>query len=213
MKIHGLMIRVTLAIATTLSLQSVTHASTKWDDITKQAGQKIAQLQPVQSQSQTEDISLNQPGETFFSHSPQLTRAAVASIGAYTPSTYEFTLTVPQDAGQPLKAVKIAQSESPETVRFDISNSKAFLGQRLTASSEIRLASVGDEQPTNPGEATIVFDQPVQPGSTVTIALAVRRNPIWSGVYLFGVTAYPTGENGMGQFLGYGRINFYGNSD
>nr|WP_277883373.1 DUF2808 domain-containing protein [Nostoc flagelliforme] len=51
------------------------------------------------------------------------------------------------------------------------------------------------------------------PGNTVTIALAVRRNPIGSGVYQFGVTAYPDGENSLGQLLGYGHINFYGNSN
>jgi hypothetical protein len=32
-------------------------------------------------------------------------------------------------------------------------------------------------------------------------------------VYLLGVTAYPDGENGLGQFLGYGRINFDGSSN
>ncbi|HEY9884013.1 MAG TPA: DUF2808 domain-containing protein, partial [Thermosynechococcaceae cyanobacterium] len=128
-------------------------------------------------------------------------------------STYEFTLTVPKNAGQPLKAVKIAQAENVETVKFDVSNSKAFVGDRLTASSEIQLASVGAEQPANPGEVTIVFEQPVQPGSTVTVALAVQSNPVWGGVYEFGVTAYPDGENGLGQFLGYRRISFYGNSN
>ncbi len=32
-------------------------------------------------------------------------------------------------------------------------------------------------QLAHPGEITRVFDQPVQPGSTVTVALAVQRNP------------------------------------
>jgi Protein of unknown function (DUF2808) len=32
------------------------------------------------------------------------------------------------------------------------------------------------------------------------------------GVYEFGVTAYPTNQDGLGQFLGYGRINFYGSN-
>jgi Protein of unknown function (DUF2808) len=140
-------------------------------------------------------------------------RVAATQIGADTPSTYEFTLTVPQDAGQPLKAVTIAQANNLETVKFDVSQSKAYVGERFASSSEIRLASVGGEQPTNPGEVTIVFDQPVQPGSTVTVALAAQRNPNWGGVYEFGVTAYPVGENGRGQFLGFGRINFYGNSN
>jgi hypothetical protein len=119
-------------------------------------------------------------------------------------------LTVPKDAGQPLKAVTIAQAENLEIVKFDVSNSKASLGERFASSSEIRLASTGG-QAAHPDEVTLVFDQPVQPSSTVTVALAVQRNPSWGGVYEFGVTIYPVGEHGLGQFLGYRRINFYGN--
>jgi hypothetical protein len=45
----------------------------------------------------------------------------------------------------------------------------------------------------------------------MTIALAAQKNPTSTGVYLFGVTAYPDGENGLEQFLGYGRIHVSGN--
>ncbi|MBW4470532.1 MAG: DUF2808 domain-containing protein [Stenomitos rutilans HA7619-LM2] len=223
MKFHTLTINVILSIAATIGIQSATHASTKYDVLAKQIGLQTAQPQPAQSQAvqsqatqlepQAANSAVNQEGQTFFSHPPQLMRVAASQIGEDTPSTYEFTLTVPKDAGQPLKAVKIAQATNVETVKFNVSNSKAFVGDRLTASAQIRLASVGGETPTNPGDVTIVFDQPVQPGSTVTVALAAQQNPSWGGVYEFGVTAYPDGENGLGQFLGYGRINFYGNSN
>ena len=69
------------------------------------------------------------------------------------------------------------------------------------------LASIGGEQPNKPGEATIAFDPPVSPGTTVTVALRAKRNPS-GGVYLFGVTAFPAGERSWGQFLGYGRLHF-----
>lgn len=229
MQFHKFTLNVTLAIAATAGMQATTHAETKYESIAKQIGLQTAQPQIIQlvpqaatqltpqaatqSASPTAISSVNQEGQTFFSEPPQLTRVAASQTGEYTPSTYEFTLTVPKNAGQPLKAVTIAQAKNVETVKFDVSSSKAFVGDRLTASSEIRLASVGGEQPANSGEVTIAFDQPVQPGSTVTVALAVQRNPSWGGVYEFGVTAYPAGENGLGQFLGYGRINFYGNSN
>ncbi|HEY9907465.1 MAG TPA: DUF2808 domain-containing protein [Thermosynechococcaceae cyanobacterium] len=221
MQFHKLTLYVTLAIAVAAGLQSATHAETKYDVTVKQIGSQTVQPQAIQlapqattqPAPQAASISINPEGQTFFSKPPQLSRVAASQTGVYTPSTYEFTLTVPKNAGQPLKAVKIAQAENVETVKFDISTSKAFVGERLTASSEIRLASVGAEQPANPGEVTIVFEQPVQPGSTVTVALAVQNNPGWGGVYEFGVTAYPDGENGWGQFLGYRRINFYGNSN
>jgi hypothetical protein len=213
MQFHKLTVNIMLAIAATIGFQSATHASNKDGFIAEQIGMKTTQAQATQAESSAENISINQSGHTFFSDPPQLIRTAASQIGTYIPSSYEFTLTVPKDAGQPLKAVKIVQDKNMETVHFDVSDSKAFIGDRLTASSEVRLASVGGEQPTNSGEVTIVFDQPVQPGSTVTVALAAQRNPGWGGVYLFGVTAYPAGGDGLGQFLGYGRISFYGNSN
>jgi hypothetical protein len=223
MKFHTFTINVVLAIAATVGIQSVTHATTKFDVLAKQIELQVAQPQPAQPQAaqfqitqlepQPADSFVNQAGQTFFSHPPLLMRVAASQIGAEIPATYEFTLTVPEDAGQPLKAVTIAQAANVETVKFDVSNSKAFVGDRLTASSQIQLASVGGEQPANPGEVTIVFAQPVQPGNSVTVVLAAQHNPNWGGVYEFGVTAYPEGNNGRGQFLGYGRINFYGTSN
>jgi Protein of unknown function (DUF2808) len=194
MQFHRFALSLTFAIAIAAGLPSAIHAATE----------------PAPS---AESVSTNQEGQTFFSDPPQLTRFSASETGVYAASIYRFTLTVPNDAEQPLKAVKIVQAKNVETVKFDVGHSRAFLGDRLTASSEIRLASVGGDQPSNSDEATLVFEQPVQPGSTVTVALAVQRNPSRGGVYLFGVTAYPPGENGLGQFLGYGRMNFYGNSD
>ncbi|WP_245939836.1 DUF2808 domain-containing protein [Stenomitos frigidus] len=108
----------------------------------------------------------------------------------------------------------IAQAFNVETVQFDVGKSQAFEGGRFAADPAIPLASVGGEQPTNPGEVTIVFEQLVAPDSTVTVAIPVRANPSWSGVYEFGVTAYPVeAADNRGQFLGYGRINLHGNSD
>jgi Protein of unknown function (DUF2808) len=147
--------------------------------------------------------------QNFFSHPPTLIRTNALYTTPYTSSTYEFTISLPADAGAPLKAVTIVQEQNLETIKFDPKHSKAFAGKRYAAGPEIALASIGGPQET-PGTAMIVFDQPVQPGSTVTVAVEAKANPNWGGVYEFGVTAYPTDENGHGQFLGYGRINFYG---
>jgi len=55
----------------------------------------------------------------------------------------------------------------------------------------------------------VTFDPPVTPGKR-SIGLRPVRNLRFSGVYLFGVTAYPVGEKSHGQFLGFGRLHFYG---
>ena len=200
MKSRRFTLNVTLVIAATLSLQFATYAAADYVAADRAAADRAA-IAAIPA--------TNLEGQTFFSHPPRLVRTVTSENGSDTPSTYEFTLTLPKDAGQPLKAVTIAQAPNLETVRFDSRNSQAFLGNRVAAGHEISLARVGNEQSTNAGEATVVFAQPVQPGRTVTLALAVHRNPNLGGVYEFGVTAYPEGENGLGQFLGYGRINFY----
>lgn len=107
----------------------------------------------------------------------------------------------------------ITQAKNAETIKFDLRKSSAYIGRQLTADSEVPLISMSGDQPANPGEIAIAFAQPVLPGNTVTIALAVQKNPVGRGIYLFGVTAYPEGENGLGQFLGYGRIDFDGSSN
>lgn len=146
-------------------------------------------------------------GKTFFERSPQLLRAAASNVTATVPGvTYEFTLTVPADAGAPLQSLFIDQNANREAVQFS-GKQLAFAGDRYEAGPVVTLAKVVDSKPTT-GETKVVFDPPIQPGTTVTIALEAKSNPS-SGAYLFGLTAYPAGENGIGQFLGYSRLHFY----
>jgi hypothetical protein len=244
MQFHKFAVRTTLAIAATVSTQSIA-LSQGIETPTHLRLSEIGKSQPIQSHrsSQSQFKNPTQPrlseigspesmqpqmtpsqmvqpqisqlrrsnGQTFFLHPPRLIRVNATEKQGYAPSTYEFTLNVPIDAGQPLKAVRVVQDTNLETVKFDIGRSKAFAGGRFAAGPEIPLASIGGAQP-KAGEATIVFDQPVQPGSTVTVALEAKANPGLGGVYQFGVTAFPDGENGLGQFLGIGRINLYGTS-
>ncbi|WP_287138853.1 DUF2808 domain-containing protein, partial [Crocosphaera sp.] len=54
----------------------------------------------------------------------------------------------------------------------------------------------------------VIFDPPIPPGKTFTIAMKPKSNPEMSGNYQFAITAYPTGENPQGLYLGLGRLNF-----
>ncbi len=49
----------------------------------------------------------------------------------------------------------------------------------------------------------------MSPGTKITIGLKAQQNPQRGGVYLFGVTAFAIGEKPHGQFLGFGRLQFY----
>lgn len=147
---------------------------------------------------------------TSFDRVPRLTRAATSVTQTdVTGATYHFTIKVPEDAGRSLKAVTIVQYENPDTVVFQEDNSRAFAGDSFAGGPQVSLASVGG--PSNSNEETVVFDSPVAPGSTITVALKPKRNPDRAGTYLFGVTVYPTGENSPGQFLGYSQLRFYDN--
>ncbi|MGA7935050.1 MAG: DUF2808 domain-containing protein [Kovacikia sp.] len=152
-------------------------------------------------------------GRSFFDNAPRLVRSATSFQAAYTPSTYQFTIKVPENAGANLEAVRIVQDEKNlGTVQFNVSQSSAFLGETFAGGPAVSLESIGGSQPTNSNEVTVAFNPPIAPGQTVTVSLQADRNPWQGGVYLFGVTAFPSGTNNPGLFLGYGRINIYDNA-
>ncbi len=148
-------------------------------------------------------------GYGVFTHSPHLIRSAVSNTSAHTPASYEFTVQVPENAGAPLQALRILQEPNLETIGFDLTQNRAFEGDSFAGGPNLSLAAIGGAMPpSQANEITVVFDPPVAPGKTVTVTLESPRNPSLSNAYLFGITAYPTGDNSPGLFLGYGRINF-----
>ena len=146
-------------------------------------------------------------GRTVFEKAPVLVRSAASHPVAGNSSSYQFTIKVPEDAGERLGAVTISQRENPEQIKFDVSKSKAFIGDSFAGGTDLSLADIGG-QIDDSEEVTIVFDEPVEPGNTVTISLRTNRNPRSGRTYLFGVTAFPEGENSPGLYLGSGRLHF-----
>lgn len=147
-------------------------------------------------------------GRTFFNNPPRLIRSAASFKGNNIPgTTYQFTLKVPEDAGEPLEAIKIVQQPNVDTVRFNPGQTRAFRGNSFAGGPSLSLANIGGAESAQ-GEEIVVFNPPVAPGNTVTVSLK-GRSPDQGGVYLFGVTAFPAGAQGQGQFLGYGRLHFY----
>lgn len=149
-------------------------------------------------------------GRVYFVQPPRLTdstttRTQTSAWGA----TYYFTLTVPEDAGEPLQRVAIAQrdgSTSARLVQYDLEDTRAFIGTRSRRGEALTVGETTFDRDTQ--TVTVTFDPPVPPGTTVTLGLRPDRNPDAGGTYLFGVTAYPAGDVPYGQFLGYGRFQF-----
>jgi hypothetical protein len=151
------------------------------------------------------------PEQGGFIHAPVLIRSVSNSQQADFPSTYQFTLKVPENAGASLQALRITPDNQPGPIGFSMGHTTAFLGDSFAGGPAVSLANVGGATPENPNEVMVVFDPPIAPGKTVTVSLESTRNPRFGGVYFVGVTAFPAGQNDAGVFLGYHRFNIYGN--
>lgn len=147
-------------------------------------------------------------GTTYFLNPPRLLGARASQDGTYIwGATYYFTLTLPENAGESLQKVVIAQAGGLARPLFDPNNTEAFEGTRNRPGSQLSIQKVvlDPELPT----LTVLFDPPVPPGKTITIRLYPVRNPGVAGTYLYGVTAFPTGKKPYGQYMGVGQIQIY----
>lgn len=149
-----------------------------------------------------------QDGTVYFVQPPDLVAATttfnnVNEWGA----TYYFTITIPEQAGEPLQRVIITQQEGADNIRYNLKKTRAFEGTRGDKGTPIKLGEVTSDR----SKRTVIvnFEQAIAPGKTITIGLRPVENPLYSGVYLFGVTAFPEGEKSHGQFIGFGRLHFY----
>ncbi|MBE9005722.1 DUF2808 domain-containing protein [Fortiea sp. LEGE XX443] len=151
-------------------------------------------------------------GTVYFAQPPRLLDAittynAVYAVGA----TYYFTISLPENAGEPLQSLTINQNDGFDNIDYDLNKSVAFEGKPSSKRQKIGLQNVTRDRKTR--TVTLTFDQPVSPGKTITVGLKPWQNPSSGGAYLFGVTAFPPGEKSHGQFLGFGRLHFYSSGD
>ncbi|GEM_PF-420037 len=148
-------------------------------------------------------------GSTHFVDLPRLedTGSSQTDIRAHAAKHY-ITLTVPPGATEDLGQVQVQQREGSDrrwSYRLDAIH--AFEGTPSQRGDRLPLLPPVFDRPTH--TLTLTFDPPVSPGTTLTLALTPWRNPAYDGVYLWGVTVWPAGDNAAGQFLGYGRFHFY----
>ncbi|MEB3336273.1 MAG: DUF2808 domain-containing protein [Leptolyngbyaceae bacterium] len=151
-------------------------------------------------------------GTVYFVAPPQLLKASTTQNATDVwGATYYFTLNLPANAGEPLQRVVITQREGTDNLRFNLDETEVFEGDPASEGAKLT-AKATTPNPDTP-EVVITFNPPVDPGRTVTIGLRPVQNPDMGGVYLFGVTAFPSGEKSHGQFLGFGRLHFYDGGD
>jgi len=149
-----------------------------------------------------------QDGTVYFAQPPSIVEAATTYQNTYVwGATYYFTINLPENAGEALARVTINQREGMDYVRFKLKDTYAFAGTRSQKGEKLKLKDITSDRKSR--TLSLTFDPPVPPGKKITIALKPVQNPTVGGVYLFGVTAYPAGEKSHGQFLGFGRLQFY----
>ena len=119
---------------------------------------------------------------------------------------YYFDLELPDNVGESLQKVMFQQRKGSNKIKFRLDRTKAYLGDHNHKQDQLNLVTSQDEAT---GAITVRFDQPIAPGNKLTIGLKPKRNPRFGGVYLFGVTAFPTGNKPRGMYLGPGRFQFY----
>lgn len=147
-------------------------------------------------------------GRIFFESSPTLVNffATFQSVRAWG-AKYYVTIALPPSLGAPLGTVTIQQQPNIQTIAFLVDQTFAFLGDRNQRGEKLTLKSTTFDPNTQ--TITVIFDPPVPPGNTVSIGLKPVQNPDYGGIYQFGITAYPPGDNSPGLALGVGRLTIY----
>ena len=151
-----------------------------------------------------------QVNTAYFTKAPRLLGASATFNGVQVRGAkYYFNIALPEDAGNNLQQIAIAQRQGAETIDFRLEDTVAYLGTNRDKEGEIAIADVTQNEET--GEITILLENPVSPGTNFTVGLKPKKNPFFPGIYLFGVRAFPQGNNPVDLYLGAGRLHFYRN--
>lgn len=141
-----------------------------------------------------------------FDRPPEIIEATVLPTATAGDGQFQIVINLPYNAGEPMEALVVHPRDTSMCFPFDPYGSEAYLGKPESVMAEIPLASVGGMM-MSPGEVLVVFSEPIEPGNQVTVRLQPKHPPV-PGIYEFGVTVYPSGDNPVGQFLGYETLRF-----
>jgi Protein of unknown function (DUF2808) len=146
-------------------------------------------------------------GETAFSNIPILSSYGLLNANLGAQGIYDVKVEVPASSDIGLGRLLIELDNSPSTL--PTVDPKQVSATAISGNNTIPV----DVTFTETGNQLIfTFPKPIPAGSTIDLRWTARnlREP---GVYLFGVTAYPTGTSPRGQFLGFARLNIGTNGD
>ncbi len=162
---------------------------------------------PLYSSGSSRPISSSGSSQPIaFVGIPRLIESTTTQKQAKTPSTYYFTINIPENAGISLQKIQFTQTNGSDFLGKDIYKISGFEETRKNRGSEVPVSLVENNRDTR--TIIVSLDQPISPGKTITIALHTHRNPI-DGVYQLRVTGFPNGENVREASLGIARFHIY----
>ncbi|NJM56461.1 MAG: DUF2808 domain-containing protein [Synechococcales cyanobacterium RU_4_20] len=149
-------------------------------------------------------------GTRHFAAVPRLVKVSTTQNQAHTwGGRYYITVSVPEDASEPLGKLEIRQDEGSDRLGpFEFDRTLAFVEGDRQRSVQVEWVELDRDRQT----IAVAFNPPIPPGKTLTLGLVPVRTPD-AGIYLWGITAFPAGEKVASQFLGYGRLHFYDDRD
>ncbi|HAC62815.1 MAG TPA: hypothetical protein DCF68_04590 [Cyanothece sp. UBA12306] len=149
---------------------------------------------------------------SFFTKSPRLINVMTTFDGTRVQgATYYYTINLPSQSGESLQYITIQKRQGSENIDYFIDKTSAFEGTTDNRGKALVIQDVNWDQENE--SIKITLDTLVSPGTTFTIGLKPKKNPEYGGIYLFGITVFPRGENPLGLYLGNGRLQFYGGDD
>ena len=151
-------------------------------------------------------------GRTFFRKSPRLVNVMTTFSGTRIQgATYYYTIDLPEQSGESLQYITIQKREGSEIIKYFLNKTLAFEGTPETKGESLAIKNTQWDEATE--SLKITLDTLVPPGTTFTVGIKPKKNPEYGGIYSFGVTVFPRGENPLGLYLGNGRLQFYGGDD
>ncbi|YAI81685.1 MAG: DUF2808 domain-containing protein [cyanobacterium endosymbiont of Rhopalodia sterrenbergii] len=147
-------------------------------------------------------------GTTMFNKSPRLVHAITTSSGIRVKGAkHYFIIELGDDVGEPLKKLTLQQVQTNQIINYYLDETFAFEGEPINRGKFLTIANI--KRNLDNEAITLIFDAPIDPGTTFTVGLKSKQNPELAGVYPFSLIAYPKGENPLGLYLGLGRLRFY----
>jgi hypothetical protein len=98
-------------------------------------------------------------GTVYFTQPPSLEKATTTYRNIDIPSTYYFTLSLPENAGEPLQRVTLTQHKGTEDIEFDLKRTKAEAETLSHSRQPLTLGEVKGDRKTK--TVSITFNPPV----------------------------------------------------